>query len=95
MQVTITGTLLRINEKKQTKKGFVWPFVLQQPNESTRAQCFLISAFSDANGNDPYHLFDHEGSRVEAKCYLNGNEYQGKNGTAYINELKLISLKPV
>lgn len=95
MQVTITGTLLRINEKKTTKKGFVWPFVLQQPNDNSRAQCFIISAFSDINGNDPYHLFDHEGSRVEVKCYLNGNEYQGKNGTAYINELKLISLKPV
>lgn len=94
MQIQLQGLLATILSPKTTKRGQVWPFVLQMPPEGNgRAQCYLVSAFSDINGDDPFRLDKHTGRQVRVKCYFNGNEYTGKNGPAYINELKLISIE--
>ena len=94
MTVSLQATLIKVLDPRSTKRGSVWPIVLQQQGENnSRAQCYLVSAFSDINGDDPFRLDKHLGREVRAKCYLNGNEYNGKNGPAYINELKLISIE--
>lgn len=93
MKIDLTGTLLKVNQPKQTKRGSVWTFVLQVSNGQGRSQTYIISAFSDQAGQDPFGLMDYEARTVAVTCYLNGNEYPGKNGPAYINELRLVSIK--